>query len=296
MDVIGDSRSIFLYWSEKMRIKKILNNNVVITEQSDGSEMIVRGKGLAFQKKRGDEIQPQDIEKTYVLNDQPELFQKLQSILANIDSVYLDITDQVVKWAEEADIQLSQMIYLNLPDHLSASVSRIKEGVVLRNSLLGDVRRFYPKEFQIAQQTLILVEEKVGEILPQDEAGFIAAHIINASLDVKRPVADAVIEILNAIKALLDEEGIISVDENSVYYDRFMTHLKYFAQRIVQHEASGDEEDDLFTMIVAKYPQAAAIADKITAMIENQYQYKVTSEERMYLTIHLAKLLKNQSL
>lgn len=267
----------------------------MIAEQSSGDEMIVRGKGLAFQKKRGDDIPEDKIEKTYVLNNQPELFNKLQTILVDIDEVYLDITDQIVKLAEDEGITLTPIIYVNLPDHLSTAIARMKEGVVLRNSLLSDIRHFYPKEFNIARKALILVEEKVGEILPRDEAGFIAAHIINASLNVKRPITDTVIDILNAIQHLLLEEEALQIDETSIYYDRFITHLKYFAQRIVQHQHLENEEDDLFEMILNKYPDAATIAERIKHMIEHQYQYTVSNEEMMYLTIHLAKLLKNQS-
>lgn len=36
-----------------MQIKKVLNNNVVVVETADQKEMIVMGRGIAFQKKRG---------------------------------------------------------------------------------------------------------------------------------------------------------------------------------------------------------------------------------------------------
>ena len=36
-----------------MRIKKIFNNNIVMVDPTEGQEMIVRGKGIVFQKKRG---------------------------------------------------------------------------------------------------------------------------------------------------------------------------------------------------------------------------------------------------
>ena len=39
-----------------MKIYKILNNNAVLSRSEDNSEVIVTGKGIAFQKKTGDEI------------------------------------------------------------------------------------------------------------------------------------------------------------------------------------------------------------------------------------------------
>lgn len=46
-----------------MIIKKILNNNVVIAEGKSGKESVVMGRGLAFQKKLGDEVEVSKIEK-----------------------------------------------------------------------------------------------------------------------------------------------------------------------------------------------------------------------------------------
>lgn len=37
-----------------MRIKKILNNNVITFESQNGDENIAMGKGIAFGKKKGD--------------------------------------------------------------------------------------------------------------------------------------------------------------------------------------------------------------------------------------------------
>ena len=39
-----------------MKIEKILNNNVVVSINDKGQEVIVMGRGLAFQKKIGAEI------------------------------------------------------------------------------------------------------------------------------------------------------------------------------------------------------------------------------------------------
>ena len=38
-----------------MRIKKIFNNNVVLTQNDNHVEIVVMGRGLAFQKKVGEE-------------------------------------------------------------------------------------------------------------------------------------------------------------------------------------------------------------------------------------------------
>ena len=53
-----------------MQIKRIYNNNVVMVK-SDGNEeeMIVIGRGLAFQKKAGDKLDNEKVEKIFTLKD-----------------------------------------------------------------------------------------------------------------------------------------------------------------------------------------------------------------------------------
>ena len=51
-----------------MLISKILNNNVVISEENQ-EEVILMGRGLAFGRKVGQEIPDELIEKKYVLSE-----------------------------------------------------------------------------------------------------------------------------------------------------------------------------------------------------------------------------------
>ena len=50
-----------------MRIKKILNNNAIISENDQTEEIIITGKDIAFGKKAGDLIDRDKIEKTFIL-------------------------------------------------------------------------------------------------------------------------------------------------------------------------------------------------------------------------------------
>lgn len=52
-----------------MQIEKILNNNVVQALDND-VEYIVMGRGLGFQKKVGEFVDKERIEKTFVLENQ----------------------------------------------------------------------------------------------------------------------------------------------------------------------------------------------------------------------------------
>ncbi|VUX06371.1 Transcription antiterminator LicT [Streptococcus vestibularis] len=67
-----------------MQIEKILNNNVVQAMDND-VEYIVMGKGLGFQKKVGETVDKEKIEKIFVLEN-PETEAKWTC-------VYVDLSD-----------------------------------------------------------------------------------------------------------------------------------------------------------------------------------------------------------
>ena len=66
-----------------MQITKIVNNNIVISEDKNHKEVVLMGKGLGFQKHKGDEIKLSQIEKTYVMKDHG-MTQRFQEMLTDI--------------------------------------------------------------------------------------------------------------------------------------------------------------------------------------------------------------------
>ena len=69
---------------EKYEVKlcrlQIVNNNIVISEDKNHKEVVLMGKGLGFQKHKGDEIKLSQIEKTYVMKDHG-MTQRFQEML-----------------------------------------------------------------------------------------------------------------------------------------------------------------------------------------------------------------------
>lgn len=52
----------------RLKIKRVLNNNAVISSNSQNGDVLL-GSGIAFQKKAGQEVDPQRVEKTFLLKD-----------------------------------------------------------------------------------------------------------------------------------------------------------------------------------------------------------------------------------
>lgn len=81
-------------------IEKILNNNVVLTLTEHQEEMVVMGRGLAFKKKVGDEIDPTYIEKTFVMEGK-EITNQLAELFGEIPPEEIEVTNEIIKIAQE---------------------------------------------------------------------------------------------------------------------------------------------------------------------------------------------------
>lgn len=166
-----------------MKISKVLNNNVVITTDEKQNEIIVMGRGIAFKKKVGDDISDQTIDKVYRLENRT-IASQFQELLADLPLEYLELSNQVIEYArEELSSPINDSIYISLPDHLHSAIERAKKGIVVKNVLLWDIKRFFPDEFKIGKRTIEKISERYGIELPEDEAGFIALHLVNAQTE-----------------------------------------------------------------------------------------------------------------
>ena len=90
-----------------MRIKKIFNNNVVVTDDEKGCEVVVMGKGVAFGKRNGDVVDEGKIGKVYHLGDHEMLEKFKKSVddgIAEIIGTVEDSTIEKIEYNEDYSI------------------------------------------------------------------------------------------------------------------------------------------------------------------------------------------------
>ena len=279
---------------QTMQIHKILNNNVVVVLDEQEKEQVVMGRGLAFKKKCGDEIDPAQIDKVFTMSN-PDTNNKFQEIVANIPLEYMLLVEDIITYAKtHIGKKINDSIYISLADHIFMSVKRFSEGIVVKNALLWDIKRFYKDEFYIGQKAVEMIAQRTKIILPEDEAGFIALLFVNAQME-ENP--DKVEDMYTITKVMQELSNIVKYyfnmeyDEDSVYYYRFVTHLKFFAQRLVTKKTYQEEsEDDLLDIIKMKYKNAYECVKVIKKFLVEQYDYLLSDEEMLYLTIHIARV------
>ena len=275
----------------KWIIKNAISNNVVCARNERNQERILVGKGIGFKAKAGDEIDSTRVEKEYFLKAK-NITGKLYALLAQTPEVYMEIADEILKRAQKAlGSELDESILLHLIDHISFAVSRMEQGLEFKNVLLMEIRNFYPKEFEVAKYALSLIKEKTGAELPEDEAASIAMHIVNAEFNYK-DVNDSVrmTELMHKIVSIVRYQYKMNFDEESVHFIRFVTHLKFFAQRLFGDTMMDGNDLDFQRLIRAQYKDSYACAEKIARFIWDDYQIAVPEEELVYLTVYIRRI------
>ncbi len=278
-----------------MKIAKIINNNVVSTVNKEKQELVVMGRGIAFQKKIGDVIEEDKVEKIFTLESK-DLTEKFKKLLYEIPMEYMAVSEEIIQYAKmNVGKKLNESIYVLLTDHIYFAIERHEKGMDIKNGLLWETKRIYKDEFQIGKEALKMIEKKLGVTLPEDEAAFIALHIVNAQLNEELPtvinITKVTQEILNIVKYYFKME----FDEESLYYYRFVSHLKFFAQRMFHGTGlSGNDDDFLYDTVKGKYVESHKCTEKIKNFIDLEHSYQLTNEEMLYLTIHIERLRQNK--
>ncbi len=276
-----------------MKIFKIINNNVVSCKDGDGKEFLVMGKGVGFRKKAGDSVDDPKARK-FVALPTAEKMSQFEKLVQEIPYEYIRVADEIIKNAAKTlKKPLSPNIYITLTDHLNYAIVRERQGIPFENALLWEIKKYYTPEYEAGMDAIATVKKRLDVNLTEDEAGFFALHLVNAEMDgditrsIKAP--KMIQDIINIVKYYFR----ISLDEKSLSYERFVTHLKFFIQRAIKGKSYEVMDDEFTAHIMEKYPQASACAHRIKDYMQKKMNYTISDEEQMYLTVHIQRVIRD---
>ncbi len=278
-----------------MQIKRIYNNNVVMVK-SDGNEeeMIVIGRGLAFQKKAGDKLDNEKVEKIFTLKDK-NVLNRLEKLIREIPSIYLTIAEEIVEMLRtESTLEIDENIYITLTDHISISLEREKDHIVCENPLLLEIKQFYKKEFALSQRAAQIIHNHMDIWISEEEMGFITLHIVNASMKQRSDILINSIQMIRDILQIVQNKMQVEADKNSLQYDRFVRHLQFFSKRVLSENEEQFEDNFLDVLGRDEYPKEFSCVDQIAAYIEKTYHKKITEAEKGYLAYHVIIIFSNK--
>lgn len=277
-----------------MRVIKVLNNSLVLTQSEQQNEVIVMGKGLGFQLKVNDEIPEEKIEKKYILDAiSEETKNGYLQIFENISEDLLLEVQSILDYAkEQLNTSLTDNLFFTLADHLNYAIERAKQHLVTQNKLLTEVQRYYPMEYQIGLYAVQEINQKLEAELPIEEAGNIGFHLVNAQTK-----NNDMSETMQSIQMLKDISNLVKhsfpekeLDTRSFAYLRFLTHLQFFIDRMLNDEEISNQNAFLLESIEQNAPKEYGVAQKIGLYVEKELGKPVLRDELIYLTLHLVRL------
>ena len=271
-------------------IEKVINNNIISAYEKSGAEVIVMGRGIGFKKKQGEVVPADQISKIFRIKSRT-LAEQFKELLANMPLERVRISDEIISHAKDhLKLKLNQSIYVTLTDHINFAIERVSQGIEPQNELLWEIKRFYPQEFQLGIYALELIQDRLDILLPEDEAGFIALHFVNAEYGTDIRDAVKFPDQMQAIVDIVERDLGILLDESSLHYERFMTHIKFLIQRIYRKELLSSEDRELSLLMQRKYPREYQCSVKVAEYIMQATGSRLSEEEIMYLSVHIRRV------
>lgn len=271
-------------------IKKSLNNSMLLVDH-DEREMILFGKGIGFGAKPGTHIDLAQVEKVFLpLSDLKS--RHFLSLTDTIPAAYFDVSHEILTLARSlCGEKLNSVLLFTLAEHLHFAVERSRNGQLILNKLSWEVKRYYPQEYRVGMQARDNVNERFDVELPEEEAVNIAFHLINASSQDDNSSAHQQVELVNRIAEIVRYKLSKAIDTESVNYRRFITHLRYFAERVLSGSVVVSETEDFYQELMRHRPDAMTVAWVIRDYVQEKYQLTLPKDELTWLSIHISRLM-----
>ncbi|WHY86722.1 transcription antiterminator [Neobacillus novalis] len=270
-------------------IDKVLNNNVLIAKHPSYEEVVVIGKGIGFNRKRGDYIETDAVEKLFVLKNEKEQ-QNYIKLLPFIDNDYLEIIISAIDLIKErTNSVLNEHIHVALTDHLMFALTRATQGMEMRNPFLIETKTLYRREYEVAAEVVRYINDKTGISLPVGEVGFIALHIHSAITNKDLSVVNQHSQLVSRLVEMVEKQFNFEIDRESIDYMRLVRHLRFAIERVEKGERAAEPEK-IASLLKEEYPVCYNLSWKIIKVMQQSLKMKVFDAEAVYLTMHLQRL------
>lgn len=273
-----------------MKIVKIINNNIISSFDNENREVVVMGRGIGFGKKISQELDDNKIEKIFRMDTEDET-KRLQDLLSDIPLERIQLINKIIYESQKFIVnKLHKNVYITLIDHINFVIERYNNKIQFQNPLLMDIKRCYPNEFKAGTIAVSFINKELSIELTDDEAASIAMHFINAELGMEMPETIDMAKIIQNIIKIIEKNYSTNLNNQSFDYERFITHIKFLAQRIVikKHLKTGDTALNLLIQI--QYPIEYECTKQIKQYIEEDFNETITDDEMTFLTIHIKRI------
>ncbi len=275
-----------------MRVAKVFNNSVVLGVDEQGGEVVLFGRGVGFQAKRGDEVDESVVERRFVPGANASA-ERIAALVEELPAEEIDLAERIVaEGRTRLGDHVTGHVLVPLADHISFALRRAREGVpTIDYPLRYEVESLYPEELGFARHALDMIENATGVRLPEVEAVPLALHFVNAQFGARD--ISTTMNMTTELAHLLDiirEEYSADIDEDSTAVARFVTHLRYLYVRGRSGIRRDLETPPLAEAIKATQPREHATALRMAEYLGERYGWDVGEGEVLYLSIHVMRL------
>ena len=277
-----------------MELVRVFNNNVVLALDDAGREVILTGRGLGFQARPGQPVDPDQIVRIFVPADgrDPD---HLAQLLAGIPPEHIALVGSALAEVGLDNLTRNPALIIALADHVSFALRRIAVGMDLEYPLLAEVQNLYAEEYSRAAALLVAINARSETQLPKAEAVGLALHLVNAGfatgdLSYTYTMTGAIQQMVSVIEQTFG----LDLDPGSVSVGRFITHLRYLFVRIHQHKQLDQKHSPIGVAIRAAYPHEVECAQRLAALLELRLGSTLTDDEVSYLALHVGRVAADQ--
>ncbi len=271
-------------------VLKSYNNNIV-SVKINADERILFAKGIGFGKKFGDKIEKgTEVEKIFVIEDEDNL-RNFKQVIENVDEEFLMLCEKMISYIKnELQEDLDERIHVALVDHLNFAVKRLSNDEEIENPFLMEIKALYPKEYKLAEKVSEILQNEKKVTIPVGEIGFIALHIHSARNCGKLSNTIKSTHLITSIVKYVEEQIEVEIDETSLDYARFLSHLRFAIKRILSDIAI---KNDFIKEIKSKYKLSYKIAKGVSKILIEGLKKNVAEDEVAYLAMHIERFRRS---
>lgn len=270
--------------------QKVINNNVISAYDENQQEVVIMGKGIGFKAHTGDAIDESGREGFRIENE--KLSRQFQEILENIPLEHMQLTSDIITYAKRIWMySWIQSIYITLTDHINFAIQRQARESSWRMHCCGKPRSFIIRNTWWENMRSIFWMKTRNKVF-RGWGGIYRTPFCECRVrynDRQRYLCNDKYD-TGILEELVKQEMGIEFDEESLHYERFVTHLKFLAQRLYRHELLKDEEIEFAKLMENKYPGEYECSKHIAEYIEKEYGGQISGEEIMFLAIHIKRV------
>lgn len=268
-----------------MKIIKNINNNYAIALDNDGTQLVVSGKGIGFGSTPREITDLKSINRTYY-NLDTIYYSMINDLSGDIIELSTLIIDKANK---ELNTVLSANIVFTLADHLNFAIQRTKQNLNIKLPIAYDIKNLFEEEYQLGKYGLKLIREKLNIYLPDEEASYIAMHIINAETRLKESIKTND-NIIHDITRMIEQELNIKIIKDDFNYSRFVTHMHYLLKRVESKRSVSSANHDLYEIQKNEHTKTYQCVEKISEYLLAKLNVSLSKEENLYLILHINRL------